>query len=420
MRSARAAQAALFCLLCTGAGIAARAASLPHLRLAHGTAQLILHGRPFLIRGGELENSTAGTASAASTVLPALARRQFNTVLMQVAWDEIEPVEGRFDFSILNHWIAVARRRLPWRLAAHFKPAGRSWPGVFGPRADEAFMAWYYARYVNAVARAGPRQDSLPMYMNAQLPAAHQRAGEYPSGGPYPRCQPIYRAGAPAITFYAPDIYWPDFAHWVQRYRRAGNPVFVPESPPSLAAEHALYVFGQARGFGFAAFGVDSPLFPPNLAEARLAAVYRMLAALGGTLTAAQERDRIRALVLRRTSPSPTQTVALGGYLFTARLARNWFTHRLLERSGALLVLQRAPNVFDVLGRGLAITVRRDPNVAEGLAGIAGITQLRRHAGRWVVAKRLNGDQSNQGRTLLLSSRAFHLYRVDLYSIPRS
>ncbi len=206
MRSARAAQAALFCLLCTGAGIAARAASLPHLRLAHGTAQLILHGRPFLIRGGELENSTAGTASAASTVLPALARRQFNTVLMQVAWDEIEPVEGRFDFSILNHWIAVARRRLPWRLAAHFKPAGRSWPGVFGPRADEAFMAWYYARYVNAVARAGPRQDSLPMYMNAQLPAAHQRAGEYPSGGPYPRCQPIYRAGAPAITFYAPDI----------------------------------------------------------------------------------------------------------------------------------------------------------------------------------------------------------------------
>ena len=237
---------------------------------------------------------------------------------------------------------------------------------------------------------------------------------------PYPRCQPIYRAGAPAITFYAPDIYWPDFAHWVQRYRRAGNPVFVPESPPSLAAEHALYVFGQARGFGFAAFGVDSPLFPPNLAEARLAAVYRMLAALGGTLTAAQERDRIRALVLRRTSPSPTQTVALGGYLFTARLARNWFTHRLLERSGALLVLQRAPNVFDVLGRGLAITVRRDPNVAEGLAGMAGITQLRRHAGRWVVAKRLNGDQSNQGRTLLLSSRAFHLYRVDLYSIPRS
>ena len=539
MHRARAAQALLFCLLCAGAGGSARAASLPHLRFAHGAAQLIVHGRPFLIRGGELENSTAGTAAAADTVLPALARRQFNTVLMPVAWDEIEPVEGQFDFSVLDHWMAVARRthlhlvllwfgswknafssyaprwvlddprrfpralsasgaplpilsvfgrrteradatafaalmhhvalldtrrqtvlmvqvenevgylgvggrdrsaradrlfagpvparllrtlrarrRLPWRLAAHFDPAGHSWPGVFGPRADETFMAWYYARYVNAVARAGQRQDPLPMYMNAQLPAPHQRAGAYPSGGPYPRCQPIYRAGAPAITFYAPDIYWPDFEHWVQRYRRAGNPVFVPESRLGLAADNALYVFGQARGFGFSAFGVDSPLLPPDRAEARLSAVYRTLGRLASIFGAAQQRDLVRALVLRRTSPSPTQTVALGGYLFTARLARNWFTHRMLERTGAMLVLQRRPNVFDVLGRGLEITVRRDPDVDDRIAGIAGIAQLRRHAGRWIVARRLNGDQSNQGRSLLLSPQTFHLYRIRLYTIP--
>ena len=541
MRRARAAQALLFCLLCAGAGATARAASLPHLRFAHGTAQLIVHGRPFLIRGGELENSTAGTAAAANTVLPALARRQFNTVLMPVVWDEIEPVEGRFDFSVLDHWMTVARRthlhlvllwfgswknafssyaprwvlddprrfpralsasgaplpilsvfgrrteradaaafaalmhhvalldtrrqtvlmvqvenevgylgvggrdrsaradrlfagpvparllralrarrRLPWRLAAHFDPAGHSWTGVFGPRADQAFMAWYYARYVNAVARAGRRQDPLPMYMNAQLPAPHQRAGAYPSGGPSPRCQPIYRAGASAITFYAPDIYWPDFAHWVQRYRRAGNPVFVPESRLGPAADNALYVFGQARGFGFSAFGVDSPLLPPDRAEARLSAVYRALGGLGSILGAAQQRDLVRALVLRRTSPSPTQTVALGGYLFTARLARNWFTHRTLERTGAMLVLQRRPNVFDVLGRGLEITVRRDPDVDDRIAGIAGIAQLRRHAGRWIVARRLNGDQTNQGRNLLLSPQTFRLYRIRLYTIPRS
>ena len=163
-------------------------------------------------------------------------------------------------------------RRLPWRLAAHFTPAGRSWPSVFGPRADEMFMAWYYARDNESVAQAGKRQDPLPMYMNAQLRAAHERAGHHPSGGPYPLCQPVYRVAAPAVDFYAPDIYWPDFERWVTRYRRAGNPAFVPESRLELAPYDALYVFGEARGFGFSAFGVDHPLAPADQAERARAA----------------------------------------------------------------------------------------------------------------------------------------------------
>jgi beta-galactosidase GanA len=30
---------------------------------------------------------------------------------MPVGWNQIEPEEGRFDFSILDHWIDVARRQ---------------------------------------------------------------------------------------------------------------------------------------------------------------------------------------------------------------------------------------------------------------------------------------------------------------------
>ena len=86
-----------------------RAADLPHFRRAG--AQLLVHGQPFLIRGGELGNSSAGTAAQADTILPALARMHLNTVLMPVAWEQVEPKEGAFDFSILDHWIDTARQQ---------------------------------------------------------------------------------------------------------------------------------------------------------------------------------------------------------------------------------------------------------------------------------------------------------------------
>ena len=119
-------------------------------------------------------------------------------------------------------------------------------------------MAWYYARFIDQVAQAGKRAYPLPMYMNAQLPAPHERAGDYPSGGPYPLTQPVYRAAAAAIDFYAPDIYWPDFEGWMQLYREQGNPVFVPESRLDLAPYDALYTLGRgARPWAFRRFGGD-------------------------------------------------------------------------------------------------------------------------------------------------------------------
>ena len=512
----------------------------PQLHDGRGGAALRVHGNPFLILGGELSNSAAGTAAAAMRVLPALARRQFNTVL-PVAWNQIEPHPGQLDFTVLDHWINEARTlklhlvllwfgswknafssyapewvlddpqrypramsaagtplamlsvlgratrsadatafaallhhvrridarqqtvlmvqvenevgylglggrdrsahaqalfagpvprklldtlraqrwRLPWRLAHAFDPRGHSWRQVFGPLADQAFMACYYARVIEAVARAAAHQYALPMYMNAQLPAPHERAGHYPSGGPYPLMQPIYRVGAPAVTFYAPDIYWPDFEHWLSRYRRADNPVFVPESRLSLAAFNALYVFGQAHGLGFSAFGVDQPLQHPDGPERALATVYGMLEHLEPVLLAARRAGHTRALVLHLNSPRPEQTLALGGHLFRARLARQWSTGRVAEHTGGMLVIERHPAVFDLLGRGLVVTVLRNPDTDQRIAGIAGIETPRWHSGRWQVRQRLNGDPSNQGRQVLLSARHFHLYRVHLYSIAR-
>ena len=49
--------------------------------------------------------------------------------------------------------------------------ANGSWAEVFGngPAADEAFMGWHYARYVDRFAAAGKAEYQLPMYVNAWI-----------------------------------------------------------------------------------------------------------------------------------------------------------------------------------------------------------------------------------------------------------
>ncbi len=210
---------------------------------------------------------------------------------------------------------------------AHFRPSGRTWREVFGDAADEVFMAWNYGRFVDAVAAAGKKEYALPMFANAQLPAPMERGGEYPSGGPHPFYLDVWRAAASSVDFYAPDIYWPDFEYWVNRYTAAGNPAFVPEARLDVAAYNALWLYGEARGFGFSPFGVDSLGGPagakkdPDKGPA-IGDTYAVLDALNDELIDAQSKQQTRALVLHAASPRPTRTVALGGYLFEASRSR--------------------------------------------------------------------------------------------------
>jgi hypothetical protein len=51
-------------------------------------------------------------------------------------------------------------------------------------------------------------------------------------------------------------------------------------------------------------------------------------------------------------------------------------------------------------------------------SGIADIARLAWN-GAWKVAEEMNGDQSDQGRGLLMDAHAIHWYRVRLYDYPR-
>ena len=519
------------------------AAQLPTVVKSDRGGQLLVHGEPFLILGGELGNSSAGTAAQADTILPRLAAMHVNTVLMPVAWEQLEPVEGQFDFSILDHWVDVARqqhvhlvllwfgtwknafsnyapawvkkdtRRFPRaigadgreleilsalgaetlksderafttllkhvhdtdaeqstvlmvqvenevgylgrgrdrsaeanklfaaavpqelmrklreverefspELARSFHGKGSTWREAFGDAADEVFMAWLYARYIQSVAAAGKQAYALPMYVNAQLPAPAERAGEYPSGGPHPYFLAVYKAVAAAIDFYSPDIYWPNFEYWVQRYEAvAGNPIFIPEARIEASPLNALYAYGEARAFGFCPFGIDSlqPQAEGAAGKPSVAATYAALQSVQDLLTPAQAGEKSRGLVLHSNSPRPTQTIAIGGYLFEATLSRSWPAKTLLTEDGGMMVIQTSPDEFLVIGSGLTVTFDRDPDVDDKVAGIASIEEVSRTDRQIKVMRRLNGDQSNQGRQLSMALET-RMYRVRLYAAERN
>jgi hypothetical protein len=98
-------------LLAAAAGHAAEDPdpSLPHLRRQGTATQLMVDGKPFLVRGGELGNSTATNAAYLQPFWGRLAELNLNTVLVPVYWDLVEPREGRFDFSLLDSVLGQAR-----------------------------------------------------------------------------------------------------------------------------------------------------------------------------------------------------------------------------------------------------------------------------------------------------------------------
>ncbi|MES2461690.1 MAG: beta-galactosidase, partial [Armatimonadota bacterium] len=81
----------------------------PTLRRHGNVTQLIVQGKPFLVLGGELGNSSASDATELQSMFEALKRRHLNTLLVPVYWDRIETQEGRFDFSLVREAIEAAR-----------------------------------------------------------------------------------------------------------------------------------------------------------------------------------------------------------------------------------------------------------------------------------------------------------------------
>ena len=93
-------------LACVAAAVGA--APLPKFVSRDGRHVFTVDGAPFLILGGQANNSSNYPAMLPK-VWPVIRQLHANTLEIPVAWEQIEPVEGKFDFSWVDALIPQAR-----------------------------------------------------------------------------------------------------------------------------------------------------------------------------------------------------------------------------------------------------------------------------------------------------------------------
>jgi hypothetical protein len=83
---------------------------MPHLEKRGAATQLIVDGKPYLALAGETDNTASSDLPYMDTVWPKLVKANLNTVLVGVGWNWIEPVEGKYDFSLVDGMLSGARK----------------------------------------------------------------------------------------------------------------------------------------------------------------------------------------------------------------------------------------------------------------------------------------------------------------------
>ena len=88
----------------------ALAQETPRIVTREGRHALLVDGAPFLMLGVQANNSS-NYPSQLPMVWETVERLHANTLEIPVAWEQVEPVEGKFDFSWLDTLVGQARER---------------------------------------------------------------------------------------------------------------------------------------------------------------------------------------------------------------------------------------------------------------------------------------------------------------------
>ena len=371
------------------------------------------------------------------------------TVSMIQIENEIGMLEDARDHSPLAE--KAYRQQVPDRLLKALKVKKRgTWEQVFGSDdyADEQFMAWHYACYVERLAQMARRIYDLPLYVNAAMNSRGRRPGEYPSAGPLAHLSAIWKCGAPSVDLLAPDIYDTGFKAWAAQYAMPDNPLFIPESRCCAnSGVRALYVFGEYRALGFSPFAIDQA---PDSETRPITEAYRLLRQLKPFL-----RNGGKTWGLLFDQEDKERTIEDGRLVLTCRhnFTLPWdprATDGSTWPEGGAVVVRLQPDEYLIAGNGVVVDFKTktekqqeeqkrlgedgfalaDTQPSSGSAspsqrattfqgkrcGILSVDQVSiQPDGTLQYIRRDNGDQDHQGRHARIGVGEYKILHVKLY-----
>lgn len=522
----------------------------------HGDAvQLTVDGRPFLVLGGELGNSSAACPQDIEANFAKLKRMGLNTVLVPAYWDLLEPVEGQFDFSLTDKVLEEARRndlkviflwfgawknsmscyaplwfkkdfekypraytregkpleiasafsenvfkadsrafrkwlehiadadkehgtvimiqieneigmledardhsrtadrhfrsQVPEALIRHLRSHKESlhpdmaekwasngsrtkgtWTEIFGDDiyTDEIFMAWYYAEYVERMARIARGIYDVPLYVNAAMNSRGRKPGEYPSAGPLAHLKDVWHAAAPSVDFLSPDLYDNGFKDWVAKYDLEDNPLFIPETKHMQNnGVRAFYVFGEHDAIGISPFAIEDG---SDEQETPFVEGYEKLREMMPLITEWQGRNAMWGLLFDQEDKE--RVIVDGDLTLTCRhnFTLPW-DPRATDGSewpeGGGIIIRLAEDEYVVAGNGIVVEFAKtsekvhaetasQKNWTGSRCGLGSVDEVNvLPDGSFEYVRRLNGDQDHQGRHVRISVGDYKVLHVKLY-----
>lgn len=141
------------------------AADLPKLVAKDGRHALMVDGAPFLMLGVQANNA-ANYPSQLPKVWPAVKAMHANTLEIPVAWEQIEPVEGRFDFSYVDVLLKQARENDTKLVLLWFA----TWKNN-GPQYAPEWVKLDNKRFPRVITAKGETRNSLSPHFPATLEA---------------------------------------------------------------------------------------------------------------------------------------------------------------------------------------------------------------------------------------------------------